>query len=105
MGIGIFQLPGANALQTAEKHPERDEAAEAELPAGIELRDRVQPDDVHRRSRSTRCSTRCFEAIILVVIVVLDLPAIVAGDGHPAVRRAGVAHRHVRGDEGVRLLA
>ena len=46
-----------------------------------------------------------FEAIILVVIVVILFPAELARGDHPGDRHSGLADRHVRRDGRVRLLA
>ena len=41
IGLGIFQQPGSNALETAECDPQTDGRAEARLSAGPGLRDRL----------------------------------------------------------------
>ena len=43
----------------------------AELPGGHALRRHLQPDRVHRSSRSTRCIETISEAVLLVVLVVV----------------------------------
>ena len=49
IGLGIFQQPGSNALDTAEGDSHADGGAEAQLSARPGLRDRLRHDAVHRR--------------------------------------------------------
>ena len=48
-----------------------DGGAREGFPAGRRLRDRLRPDHVRARSRSTPSCTRLFEALLLVVLVVV----------------------------------
>ena len=53
-GIGIFQTPGANALEVEQRGQGQDGGAGAQFPAGARLFDAVR----HHASSSTRRSTR-----------------------------------------------
>ena len=67
VALGIFQRPGSNALATADAIQATMAELSKRLPAGPRLRHRLQPDRVHRGSRSTRSIKTIFEAVILVV--------------------------------------
>ena len=50
VALGIFQRPGTNALAAADEIQDNDEASSPrDFPPGLDLRDRLQPDRVHRR--------------------------------------------------------
>ena len=59
VALAIFQRPNTNALAVGGRDHRHDGGAEAELPAGHRLPDRLQPDRVHRRERATRSTRRC----------------------------------------------
>ena len=70
IALGIFQRPGSNALATSDAIIADDGAAEEELPVRPRLHDRLQPDDFIQASVDAVITT-LFEAVILVVIVVI----------------------------------
>ena len=104
VAMPIFQRPGSNALETARGVRSADGESPPAVPARARLRHRLQPFGVHRgvgagssenhlRGRDPRGRRRG------------PLPSVVARVGHSARRDSRVAHRHVRGAPGVRLLA
>ena len=105
VGIGIFQLPGSNAL----RHLRRRRATMAELKAELPGRASTSASSTTRRSssatRSRTSSRRCSRRSLLVVAGRRAVPADLARVAHPAGRRARVARRHVRRDATVRVLA
>ena len=103
-GIAVFQSPGANALDVAERRQRQDGGAGESLSAGHDV----------RRFRSTpRCSSsesikEVYKTLIEAALLVLDrdpdLPAGLARDAGAGDDRAGDDHRRVRRDGGARLL-
>ena len=102
--IAIFQLPGSNALATAEAHQDDDGGAETRFPKGVGLQQSSTTRRVHRRvdqrglpdarSRpSSWCSSSC------------SCSSRTGAGAHPDARHPGVAGRHVRGHGGAGLLA
>ena len=102
IGLGIFQQPGSNALDTAEAIRERMDELKRELSAGRGLRDRLRHDAVHRRidPRSLQGPPRRHHS---GGDRGAGVPAVVAGDAHSADRRARGHRRHVCGDAGTGL--
>ncbi len=95
--IGIFQLPGTNALETADAVRAKMKELKTRFPAGLDyeiqydpttFRARVHPGGAEDALRSHR-ARRARGARLSAKLARVD---------HPAARRAGVAHRHVRGD-------
>ena len=70
MALAIFQRPGSNALATAAEHPGHDGRALEGFPEGLEYHIVYNPTDFIA-DRSTRSIKTLFEAVVLVVIVVL----------------------------------
>jgi hydrophobe/amphiphile efflux-1 (HAE1) family protein len=70
VGIAIVQQPGANALATAERVLAEVEAVRAELPAGMAISIPYNPTEFVAASVESVQHT-LFEAVILVVLVVL----------------------------------
>ncbi|HYY31670.1 MAG TPA: efflux RND transporter permease subunit, partial [Chthoniobacterales bacterium] len=70
VGLGIFQLPGSNALATSTAVRERMKELSAFFPPGLEYRIVYDPTQFVRQSVDAVYHT-LFEAIILVLIVVL----------------------------------
>ena len=102
----IFQRPGTNAL--ARRRPrssDDDGGAASRLSRRARLPDRLQPDRVHRRSRSTRSTRRCSRRWSWSCIVVIVFLQTLAHGDHPDRRHPGLADRHLRRDGGARLLA
>ena len=104
VAVPIFQRPGSNALETARRVQALMASLRPAVPVRARLRHRLQPFGVHRgvgagssendlRGRGPRGGGRG------------PLSPVVARVGHSAPRHSGVAHRHVRGAAGVRLLA
>ena len=104
VAIPIFQRPGSNALETAQGRARRDGESAPAVPERARLRHHLQPVGVHRRVGAGSSEDHLRGG---------DprrrgrgpLPAIVARVGDSARRDSRVAHRHVRGPPGVRLLA
>ena len=67
----IFQLPDANALDTADRVKAKMDELKQGLPRGRRLRDRLRHHAVHPRVDQRGRSRRCATPIILVAIVVL----------------------------------
>ena len=63
--------PGSNALATADAVERDHGGAQARLPAGPRLRDHLQPDRVHPAVGRRGGARRIFEAVALVVVVVI----------------------------------
>ena len=58
-GIAIYQLPGANALDTAKGVRENARHPRPGLSGGVGVRDSVRHDDVREGVGQRRCTTRC----------------------------------------------
>ena len=95
VALSIYQLPGSNALETAEQVRAKMEELKARFPDGARLRDRLRHHAVHQRvdqrglqdaARRRHPGRRRRAAV----------PAELAVGDHPAGRRAGGHHRHVR---------
>jgi hydrophobe/amphiphile efflux-1 (HAE1) family protein len=70
VGIAIIQQPGANALATADRVLDEVEAVRKDLPAGMEVSIPYNPTEFVAASVESVQHT-LFEAVILVVIVVM----------------------------------
>ncbi len=70
VGIAIIQQPGANALGTAERVMEQVEQIRTELPPGMKVEVAYNPTEFVAES-VTAVEHTLFEAVILVVLVVL----------------------------------
>ncbi len=70
VGIAIFQLPGANALQTAQSLESEMKVLSKRFPPGLKYEIAYNPTTFISQSISAVIET-LFEAIVLVVIVVL----------------------------------
>ncbi len=68
--LAVFQLPGSNALKTADEIKAKMKELKAKFPEGRGLQDRLRHDGVHRRIGPRGYKT-LFEAFVLVFIVVL----------------------------------
>jgi hypothetical protein len=104
VAIAIFQRPGTNALEASDQVRKTMERLKQSFPQGVDYRIVYDPTSFVRNSIRAVVET-LFEAILLVVLVVMVFLQTVARVDHPARRGAGVAHRHVRGDARLRLLA
>ena len=97
VALSIYQLPGSNALETAE----RVQAKMEELQGALPRRASTTPSSTTPRRSSSESINEVFktlrDAVILVALVVLRVPAELAVGDHPAGRRAGGHRRHVRG--------
>ena len=97
VALSVYQRPGSNALRDRRaRQATRWRSSSSASPRGSTTRSSTTP----RRSspsRSTRCSRRLRDAVILVAIVVLLVPAELAVGAHSAGRRAGGHRRHLRG--------
>ena len=70
VGVAVIQQPGANALGTAERVLAEVDAIRAELPPGVDISVPYNPTDFVAES-VTAVEHTLFEAVVLVVIVVL----------------------------------
>ncbi len=71
VAIGIFQRPGSNALQASSHVRAMMETLKADFPEGVDYRIVYDPTMLRARVDPRRGRARCFEAILLVVIVVI----------------------------------
>jgi len=69
-GLGIFQLPGSNAIETAKKIKATMEALSKSFPKGLEYDIIYNPTDFIQQSVDAVVRT-IFEAVVLVVLVVI----------------------------------
>ncbi len=69
-GLGIFQLPGSNAIDTAEKIKETMAELSKSFPAGLKYDIIYNPTDFIQQSVDAVVTT-IFEAVVLVVLVVI----------------------------------
>ena len=99
----VTQQPGSNAIATANAIKTEMKRISQRFPKGLEYRIIYNPTEFIEVSIA-RLYLTILEAIALVVIVVLAVPADVAGDHHSARRHSRLACRHVRDDGGARLL-
>lgn len=70
VALGIFQLPGSNAIATAEKIKSTMDVLSKNFPPGVEYTIVYNPTDFIQQSVDAVVST-IFEAIVLVVLVVI----------------------------------
>ena len=101
--IAIFQLPGSNALATSDAVRKKMAELKQRFPTGLDYTIVYDPT-VSVRESIHEVQKTLFEAIALVVLVVLDLSPNLARGNHPSHRDPGFADRHIRGDEGLRIL-
>ena len=104
VALGIFQLPGSNALATAKTIQTTMAGAVEGVPGGAQVHHRLQPHRVHpavrgRRHRDDSRGRRPGRAGGDPV------PADLARRHHPDRRHSGVADRHLLLHGGLRLLA
>ena len=103
--LAVFQLPGSNALDTAEAIRAKMEELKADVSRGR----RLPASSTTRPSSSTNRSTSVYQHADRGVRPGLHrragLPAELAGHDHPDDRRAGVADRHVRRHGAAGVLA
>ena len=95
VGIGIFQAPGSNALQLSERGPRHDGGAEAELPRGRRVPDRLRPHH-HSCARHPRGGEDAVRGDPARRARRGAVPADLAGLDHPAGGGAGLDRRHLR---------
>jgi hydrophobe/amphiphile efflux-1 (HAE1) family protein len=70
VGLGVFQLPGSNALETAQRLRKTMAELSKNFPAGLEYRIIYDPTEFIQQSQDAVVHT-IFEAIVLVVLVVI----------------------------------
>ena len=70
VGLGIFQLPGSNAIETAKKIKQTMEDVSKSFPAGIKYDIIYNPTDFVQQSVDAVVHT-ILEAVVLVVLVVI----------------------------------
>ena len=102
--LAVFQLPGSNALKTADEIKAKMKELKAKFPQGRGLQDRLRHHGVHRRI-GPRGVQDPLRGVRSGLHRRADIPPGLAGDAHAHDRRAGVADRHVRRDGPVGLLA
>ncbi len=101
--IGIFQLPGSNALETSDLVRAKMVELKERFPAGLDYKIQYDPT-VSVRESIHEVQKTLFEAIALVVLVVLVFLQNWRGVDHSPHRHPGFAHRHVRGDVALWIL-
>ena len=95
--IGIFQLPGSNALATSDAVRAKMAELKQRFPAGLDYTIVYDPT-VSVRESIHEVQKTLFEAIAPGRPRRARLSANLARVAHSADRDAGFAHRHVRGD-------
>src|SRR5690606_27090023 len=70
VGLGIFQLPGSNAIETAENIKTTMEELSKSFPPGLEYTIIYNPTDYIQQSVDAVVAT-ILEAVVLVVLVVI----------------------------------
>jgi multidrug efflux pump len=88
VSLRVFQLPGSNALETADNVYQTLERLKQRFPPGV---DPLRPQHPPRGRHPRRPRRRCF-------------PPDLARLPHPPHRRARLPHRHPRRDAGLRLF-
>ena len=101
--VGVFQAPGANALATRDAVMAKMDEIAAQFPPGVSYRSDYDATVFVRESISAVVHT-LFEAIALVVLVVIVFLANLARLDHSIDRRAGVGCRHLRGSLSAQLF-
>ena len=96
--IGIFQRPGSNALATSDAVRAKMDELKQRFPAGLDYKIDYDPT-VSVRESIHEVQKTLFEAIAPGRHRRARLSAKLARLAHPADRGAGLAHRHLRGDE------
>ena len=96
VALSIYQLPGSNALETAERVRTKMEELKDRFPEGVDYAIVYDTTPFINESINEVFKT-LRDAVILVAVVVLAVPAELAVGAHPAGRRAGGDRRHVRG--------
>ena len=104
IGIGIFQLPGSNALATAKAVQATMDQLAKNFPAGLKYTVIYNPTQFIQQSVNAVTET-IGEAVILVVLVVILFLQTWRAAVIPLVAIPSIAGRHVPGDGDVRLLA
>ena len=95
VGLSVYQLPGTNALDVAERVRAKMEELKTRFPDGVDYEIAYDTTPFIRESVADVVQT-LLEAVVLVGVVVLVVPAELAGGDHSADRRAGRDHRHLR---------
>ena len=105
VGLSIYQLPGTNALDVADRVREKMEELKTRFPDGVDYDIGYDTTPFIRESigEALFAIRRSRDAVILVGPRRPDLPPGLAGHDPADDRRAGLADRHVRrdGDDGV----
>ena len=95
VGLAVFQLPGSNALDVAHAIKKKMEELKKRFPKGLDYKIAYDTTPFIDQSVEEVFNT-LRDAVILVAIVVLLVPAGLEGDDPAHDRRAGVAGRHLR---------
>ena len=95
VGLAIFQLPDANALETADRVKAKMDELKQDFPEGVDYEIGYDTTPFIRESIDEVFKT-LRDAIILVAIVVLVFLQNWRAAHHPAGRRAGRHRRHLR---------
>ncbi len=99
MPCWCFQRPGTNALEASETIQATVGKLAKDLPAGIEFRMTYNPTEFFVRTSIEALEQTIYEAIALVVLVVIVFLQNWPRHHHSAARDPRVAGRHVRGHE------
>ena len=104
VALGIFQLPGSNALATAKAIKATMEELAKDFPEGLKYTIVYNPTEFIQQSVDAVIETIVEAVVLVVLVVILFLQTWRAAD-HSDRRHPGVAHRHLLLHGGVRLLA
>ena len=101
--LAVYQLPGSNALSTAEAIRKTMERLKKDFPKGVDYRI-VYDTTVFVSESISAVQHTLIEAVLLVAIVVMLFLQTWRADNHPADRRAGFSYRDVCGDGSFRIF-
>jgi len=104
VSVRVFQLPGSNAIETADDVYRVLREISRSFPPGVAYAINYDPTKIHPRVHD-RGDAHAARSLAARRARGGCVPANLAGVDHPAPCRARVADRHARRDEGVRLLA
>ena len=93
--LAVFQLPGSNALKTADEIKAKMKELKSQVSQGRGLQDRLRHDGLHRRI-GPRGVQDPLRGVHSGLHRRAGLPPGLAGDADAHDRRAGLADRHVR---------
>lgn len=104
VAIAISQRPGSNALETASSPQEPLAELATRFPEGLEYNIGYNPTEFIAESVRAVEHT-VFEAVILVIIVIVLFLRELAGGDYSAGRNSSFADRNIRRNGRIRVLA